>query len=274
MTTYRATALLAEGDICDVHLATGSDGGAYVLKIARSPDDADLLDNEAATLSALWGSAEPGVEEFVKYLPRLVGTVDVRSGREALRANVLAPIEEYVPLDEIVRAYPNGVDPRHMVWMANRILAILAWTHRNGIVHGAVVPTHLLYHPVSHGGILLDWCYATRTKDRSRLQSLAPDYRAYYPPEILDGRPPMPADDTGMLARCMIRVLGGDPETGDIPSSVPEPIAHVLRRMVPHIGAVEFPNSGELREVWSRAAEQAYGKRQYTAFAMPATAKH
>lgn len=269
MTTYRADSLLAEGDIADVHLATGSDGARYVLKIARSSDDNDLLDNEAATLTALWGSAEHGVEEFVKYLPRLVGSVDVRSGLETRRANVLAPVEEYVPLDEIIRAFPNGVDPRHMVWMANRILAILAWTHRNGIVHGAVVPTHLVYHPVSHGGILLDWCYATRLKDHAKLVAIAPEYRAYYPEEVLAGRPPMPADDTGMLARCMIRVLGGDPETDDIPSGVPEPIANVLRRMVPQGGIPEFPNSGELRETWSRAAEQAYGKRSYTVFTMP-----
>lgn len=66
-------------------------------------------------------------------------------------------------LEDVRRAYPNGVDPRASVWIWKRLLELLGWVHRAGYTHGAVIPHHLILHAKDHGVVLAGWSSVVRS---------------------------------------------------------------------------------------------------------------
>ena len=130
-------------------------------------------------------------------------------------------------LAEVNKRFPKGIDPADGVWMFHRLLAALAKTHELGLVHGAVLPPHLLIRPEDHNGILIDWCYSVEIG--GQIQAVSPPYKHYYPPEVLAKRPATPATDIYMAALILIELLGGD-EYGHRPSpQTPRPLAALLK---------------------------------------------
>jgi len=275
---FQAGPLIARGDFCDYY-ASDADGVPCVLKIVCDAADGDLLDREADTLRALWSSPVEGGDHFTRYLPRLVDVTRTADGRAV---NVLTSGEgvhdEYYSIEQILAAHPDGLSVRHMVWMGNRMLELLAWVHKIGVVHGALLPAHIMYRPRDHAGMLWNWCFATKLPDHEKLPAMVPDYKSWYPSELLAGRPPMPADDTAMLARCLIQVLGGDPLTGEVPERAfederdkdPTRIIELVRSMLPASGLPRHPNTIELRHTFSALAEQVYGPKRFVVLTMPA----
>ena len=53
--------------------------------------------------------------------------------------------------------YPQGLDPRHAVWIWRRLLEVLGFIHRSHWCHGDVRPEHALVHPQDHGIRLIGW---------------------------------------------------------------------------------------------------------------------
>lgn len=276
---FHAGRLVSQGDFCD-YFETDANGTSALLKVVSDPEDNDLLDREAEILRELWSSPVEGTGHFTRYLPRLVAGTQMSDGRAV---NVLASgegtFDKYVSLDEIIRAYPNGYPKnpaRHMIWQAKRLLEVLSWVHRNGFVHGGVLPPQIMYREKDHAGMLCNWCYATRLSAREKLPAKVAEYEAWYPEGMLGDRPPMPADDTAMLARCMIYSLGGNPLTGEIPDLAlkddkggdPRPLFQLLRDMLPTAGLPRFPNTDELRHVFKETATRALGKA-FVEFTMP-----
>jgi serine/threonine protein kinase len=148
-----------EGDLTTLYDATYANGGGdhqVVVKIARDKADNDFVWNEAGILGYIYPPSQPD-EKLYKLFPRLLDAFETKEGR---RANVFARIDGYVSFEEIIRAYPGGIEFRHMVWMYKRLLVALGLAHTKGIVHGAVLPSHVLVHPTEHGAKLLDWSYA------------------------------------------------------------------------------------------------------------------
>jgi len=277
---FHAGRLVSRGDYCD-YFETDADGVPCILKVVSHRDDSDLLDIEAEILRELWVSPVKGAEHFTKYLPRLVAGTQLSDGRAV---NVLASghgvFSDFVSLEEIYQAFPNGLSPRHMVWMANRMFEILSWLQRNGVVHGGVLPMHIMYWPdiYSHGGMLWNWCQATRIAKRQKLPVKVAGYEAWYPSGMLGERPPMPADDTIMLVRCMIKVLGGDPLTGELPDRAyndepdkdPKPLFELLQSVLTKTGIPRFPNTDDFRREFNRMTKQVYGPKKFIPFTMPA----
>ncbi len=189
---------LAAGDIADLYRVTSADVKGAVLKIARSPKDNDLMDAEIASLKKLL--AVPSCS-FHQYIPVIHDTFKA-SGR---RAVILEQADE-IPLSDI-SAKVGKLDFRHAVWMSNRLLSALGFAHKHGIVHGAVVPCHLLYGPESHCLSLIDWCYSTQGKP---VPAIVPAYRHLYPKEVLGKQPAMPATDIYMWA-AVVRSIADAP---------------------------------------------------------------
>ncbi len=95
---------------------------------------------------------------FRAYFPRLIQAqrhADPRSGLER-RANLLARLEGFRTLAEIAAAFPGGVDPRDAAWMWRRLLVAVGASARAGVVHGTVLPEHVLIQPGQHGLVLVD----------------------------------------------------------------------------------------------------------------------
>ncbi len=265
---YIVTDRLAQGDLADLYrCAYTQDGKEHqaVFKIAQSAADNDLLDSEHKTLSAMYPPAQPE-EKFYRYLPKLLDSFLLRASGVNRRVNVLGLADGYVPVSEVMTVYPSGLDYRDAAWIFNRALEGLWFVHHEKkVVHGAILPPHLLVHPVGHGGKLVDWCYAVRDWKTSgdRVRAISKAYRGYYPPEIAAKRPVTPQTDIYMLAKCMVALLGGDVTTNQMPDAVPKPVKGFLTSCLIETQAKRPNDAGQLREEFEELLRRLVGERQY-----------
>ncbi|GAA3395994.1 molecular chaperone DnaJ [Cryptosporangium minutisporangium] len=194
---------VVSGDLADLYGVRSADGLA-LLKVARDPADNDLLATEAEALR------RPIDGQYRAYFPRLVETLRVEDPDtgEQRAANVLEFCDGFVSLADVARAYPDGLDPRDAAWMWRRLLVGLGAAHQAGLVHGAVLPEHVLIHPGEHGLVLVDWCYAV-TQPGGYVPALVARYRDAYPPEVTDRKPATPATDLYLASGLMLRLMGG-----------------------------------------------------------------
>ena len=154
---YILKSQIATGDLCDVYEAVYANGGGdnhVVVKIARDKQDNDLVWNEAGVLGFLHDGETTHLK---RYLPTLI---DAFEGKGGHRVNVLERLNGWLSLEEIIRAYPKGLNFRDMVWMYKRLLVAIGFAHTKGVIHGAILPSHVMVHPVEHGAKLLDWSYS------------------------------------------------------------------------------------------------------------------
>ncbi|MFG1648999.1 serine/threonine protein kinase [Micromonospora sp. NPDC049275] len=198
---YRLGAPAHSGDLADLYDV----GADRLLKLPRRPADNDLMAREAHALHTI---AERGDPRYLPYVPRLIDEFphrDAASGAER-RITVLATAPGLHDLDEVRRAYPDGLDARDVAWMWRRLLVVLGLAHRAGLVHGAVLPRHVLIEPDAHGVVLVDWCFSAAVG--STIPALVPGQEEWYPEEVLHRRPCGPGTDIAMASRCMSWLMG------------------------------------------------------------------
>ncbi|WP_213001190.1 lipopolysaccharide kinase InaA family protein [Winogradskya consettensis] len=247
--TYRIGAGVASGDLADL-IALDDD---KLLKLPRQPADNDLMRAEARALETL---ARDGDPRYRAYAPRLIESFthqdDVGTRRSAL---VLQRLDGFVPLTGLA----GRLDPRDVAWMWRRLLTGLGWAHRAGLVHGAVLPEHVLIHPGEHGVVLVDWCYSVSAG--GTVPAVVARHRSAYPPEVLAKQPATAATDIFMATGLMLRLIQDPPAAMrrfaagcryDAPRMRPQDAWHLL---------------AELDEL----LEDLYGPRRFRPFALPAS---
>ncbi|MFG1867726.1 BUD32 family EKC/KEOPS complex subunit [Micromonospora arborensis] len=199
---YRLGTPAHSGDLADLYDV----GADRLLKLPRRPADNDLMAREAHALRTI---AERGDPRYLPYVPRLVDEFphrDTATGAER-RITVLATAPGLHDLDEVRRAYPDGLDARDVAWMWRRLLVVLGLAHRAGVVHGAVLPRHVLIEPDAHGVVLVDWCFSTPVG--GTVPALVPGHDAgWYPEEVPRKQPCGPGTDIAMASRCMSWLMG------------------------------------------------------------------
>jgi len=269
---YALHGRLGQGDGCDVFLARRDARltELVVLTIARSPSEAPRLAQAHAALVALQASEAQGHEHFSRLLPQPVSQGDVldaegarRPGRVSLwRSGFLHTFAD------IRKAHP-ALDPRAAVWMWKRALELLGFVHRAGFVHGALVPAHLLVHPRDHGTTLVGWSSAARIDRRATVAPRNPAQAAFYPASLGRGGIVTPRTDLAMSARCVVWLLGGDPATGTVGSTVPAPLAALLRRSHDPESPQAANDAWALKDDLDTAAREAFGPSRFVPFTMP-----
>jgi hypothetical protein len=220
--TYTLIGLLAAGDVADVHRADAGMEWSYVLKVARAASGNALLDNESLVLTRLLARA--GESTYRKYLPDLISSFWTEDGPR-LRVNVFRDQPGLYTLERVHERHP-ALEGRHLAWVFKRLLTVLGFSHRQGAVHGAVLPCHVLLDVVGHGARLVGW--GQSVAPGRPLAAIVSRYRDWYPPEVLNQRPASPGTDLFLAARCLIYLAGGDPVRNRMPDAVPAP----LRRFV------------------------------------------
>ncbi len=207
---YRLGPRAYAGDLADLYDV----GAGRLLKLPRDPGNNDLMEREARALRTLEDAGDP---RYLPYVPRLVDSFRHQdSGTGARRrVTVVAAAPGLHSLVEVRRAYPDGLDARDAAWIWRRLLVALGFTHRAGIVHGAVLPSHVLVEPEGHGVVLVDWCYSAHPGEL--VPALVPAYADWYPDEVTGRAPPGPGTDIAMASRCMVLLIS--PAT-----RVPEPL--------------------------------------------------
>jgi serine/threonine protein kinase len=196
------------------------------------------------------------------YFPRLIEAQRQRDPRSGVqrRANVIGYLADFRSLAEVRAAFPGGIDPRDAAWMWRRLLVAIGAAHRAGVIHGAVLPEHVLIHPAEHGLVLADWCYSGPAP-ASRVPAAVGRYRHWYPPEVLAGQPAGPDADIWLATRCMTELIG---------ARMPAPMASFAA------GCVLANPRRRPTDAWRLLAEfdellgHLYGPRTFRPFAMPA----
>ena len=157
-----------------------------------------------------------------------------------------------------------------MAWMWRRLLLALSHAHERAVIHGAVLPTHVLIHPEAHGLLLIDWCASVQQSGLTgrHIPAIDAEYAAWYPPSVLAKVPPTPAVDLEMGLRCMVYLLGGDPLAVAVPPRVPAPIQAYLQAAL-RTSPVES-DAGQLYRDFADLLAAHWGRRRFTPFAMPA----
>lgn len=278
---YTLGDMLAEGDLASLYTCSISEGaqqGAGILKVARDAQDNDLLLNEAQTLRHLLSPRDR--EPIPAYIPRLLESFvyeDASGVRRQVNAFPL-PVTERGPLsaadlyslEEVRHAYPGGVDPKQMAWMWRRLLIALVYAHGREVIHGAVLPAHILIHPAEHGLLLVDWCASVRqpAETGTHIPTVSAAYERWYPLSVLASAVPTPAVDLEMALRSMVFLLGGDPMTGALPPRVPGPLQAYVQGALA-TGAAHTTADALYRQ-FADLIFDLWGKRTFVPFTMPA----
>ncbi len=281
--TRRATHVVADllgyGDLSATYGALSHIGGRErqtFLKVVQRPGDRDLLQTEAIALKRLRGAGtDPDLHPFVTEL--VDSFVYAETGKPRRQANVLGRLEGFVTLEQIKQAFPGGLDPLHAAWIWRRLLVALGFAHDNNVVHGAVLPSHVMVLPPQHGVVLADWCYASLRDDSHAdyppIKAIVNRYQKWYPAEVQAKLAPGPATDLMMAARCMVDVMGGDALTGNLPDRVPRALRAFFKGCLPRALSQRPQNAwqllGEFDELLARMGPP-YFPRKFRIFTMPA----
>lgn len=227
------TKLAGSGDLSTTYLAESTIHGLTVssfVKVVKDHRNNDLMKTEARVLGILHG---PDVEQkWRPYVSELVDSfVYAEARKPRRRTNVLVGMPDFYTFEELRQHFPQGVPAVHATWMWRRLLIALGFAHDNGVIHGAVLPRHVMVLPEHHGVKLVDWCYASVETDSvySPLVALVSDYRSWYPDEVTAKLSPSPATDIYMAAKSLIYLMGGNPLTGVMPDTVPMPLRAFFR---------------------------------------------
>lgn len=266
--TYRGYEPPLHGDLSEL-FPVKLDSRSVLLKVARLARDNDLLQGEARTLQRLDRALEG--QAVRAHFPALVEDfllADLTGSRR--QVNVLSREVGYVSLLDVIGAYPAGIAPGDAAWMFNRVLAVLGATHSLGIVHGALVPAHVLIRPGDHNGMLVDWCYSVPAGET--LKAISPPYADLYPAEVHERRPATAATDLFMAARCMVRLLGGTRGTRDLPAGVPRPMRALLDACLIPAPARRPDDAWQVLDDFREILARLYGPPVFRPFHMPAPA--
>lgn len=256
--------LLRRDELCDVHAGHDLDGPdpmvEVVVKIPRRLGDADLIANEARVLARLADGVDP---RWRPYFPTLIESFrHLQPDHGERRINVLEPLEGFRSLAEVRDAHPRGLDPRDGAWMWRRLLVALGAAHRAGVVHGAVLPDHVLVHPDDHGVVLADWTYAA-CEPGERVRAVEARYRDWFPPEVLGRRPAVPATDVYLASRTMAALLG---------DLAPKPLRSFLAGCTLPNPSRRPPDAWALLAELDDLLERLYGPRRFRPFHLPGPA--
>jgi hypothetical protein len=260
---YVVEGLIGRGDSSDVHQARWARrfGEAVVVKVLRALSDEDRLRVEWDTLAHLRDPRHPGAAGFARRLPAPIGLGPVEvGGTRRLVAIYDRKSGLHLTLEDVRRVHPGGVPATVAVWMLRRVLEVLAWAHKLGVVHGAVIPPHVLIHPHDHGAMLVGWTLATRTGE---LAAVSRDWAHVWPPAARSTMRVGPETDVAMAAWCALAAAGAS-DKGQL-GTLPEPLARLLTEAA--VG--RHPDAWDLHERVGAAARATLGPPKYSPLRMP-----
>jgi len=237
-----------------------------IVKLLRERGAQERFENEWACLQELQRSTARGAETFAALLPQPVSHGELSAGLHAGRRASLFRWQAGFrhTFEAVRRAHPQGIPPRASIWVWRRILEVLSFVHASGLVHGAVLPPHLLVQDGEHGVRLVGYGRAGRAG--GRLAAVSPACEDFYPDRPKAGLTLTPGLDVCMSARCVAAVLGGDPAAEALPEAVPAPLAALVRRVA---RPERSEDAWELRDELGVLAERLYGAPQFIPIEMP-----
>lgn len=259
---YSIVEHLFSGDISEIYRAQ-ADGKDFLVKIARDQNNNSFLKNESDNLKHIYQNTPKDID-LLKFIPKILGSGLILEGSQKKQVNIFEYNKNLVSLAEIADAYPDGIDARDMAWMFNRLLSSLMVCHNSNIIHGAILPNHVLFNLEDHSCLIIDWCFSVKSK--AIIKAISPDYKNYYPSEIFVKKPALPKTDLFMAANCIIKLLGGKPQSLEI--YTPDKIKNLLRTCL--LGYTHRVNDAfEVYKNFGEILTELFGPRKFRIFRMP-----
>ena len=264
---WTEVAPVARGEIADVVLVESVRWPRQraLCKTLRDARDLPMLEAEARALETLRESTVPGADRFATLVPQVVARGVAVGGRFRGEATTLL---RHVPsfrrtLEDVRAAFPGGMDPHAGVWVWRRLLEVLSFLHRTGVVHGAVLPPHVLVEDGEHGVRLVG--YGCAGAPGAPLAAVLTRHEALYAPETLRSARLARAGDLVAAARTVAWALGAD-ATGRPPARVPAPLASLLEEAA---AGRAGDDALALRERVGAAGAQAFGAPSFHPIVFP-----
>lgn len=243
------------------------EGTEVLIKLVKAQANNDLIEHEVGVLQELFPLGDK-VEYLIYYrlVPKSYGGLKI-SGRSA---HILGRVSSsYHTLAEVARAFPKGIDYRDVVWMIRRMLMGLGYAHgRHRIIHGAVLPNHVLLDLSNHAALILDWCFSTRG---TRITAKHNGFDPYYAPEILERREVTPTADIFMMAKCAVTLLGGNVQTNELPDTVPPEFQKLLRECLDSSPRMRPDDAWKLHDEFEVLMKGLVGEPKFRRIEMPVT---
>lgn len=254
------------------HFVNGSAGGEVIVKIASDPRNNTWLEREARILGRFHGATEASrFARVKKYVPEILDTflVPGKDGKR-FRAIILRQVPDLVSVEQIIEAYPRGLDPQDAAWVCRRIIAQTLAASMAAVVHGALVPAHVLVDPFKHEPFHIGWAHAVDdpTGAGGRVTHVIDRWREFYPPEVFTRNTFDHRSDVFMAGKTMMKLLGGDAKSNTLPSSVPNAMARVVLRCVEASPARRFQDGKQALDEFTRVVRSLWGK-VYRLLTMP-----
>lgn len=272
--SYSVEKLARVGDIGDVYKASNN-GQTVALKIARDPRDNDLMQAEWNNLKTIRPVGKDETKHY-RYFPQPIESFKVNDGGKHRQVNVFTWLENFHSIVTVREAHTK-LQLEHGVWMLNRILEALSHTHAAGVVHGSVLPPHVMAYassaekdPFNHGAKLVGWSYSMPIGQP--LRAISPKWSGYYPPEVFDKLPTRPSTDIYMAVRTIMYALGGVADPTNRPSHVPDYLWRFFLGCLLANPRARPQDALSLRSELKDHMAKHYGPKKYVRFDMPATA--
>lgn len=260
--------LIGQGEISDVFTGRLArwPSELVVIKVLRDESNADRFENDWTIVNTLMKSKVNGAEFYSSLLPQPVLHGKIAAGSFTGKQTSIYRWQSgfKYTLADVMQVYPEGVEPRKIIWVWRRILEMLNFIHLSGYFHGSVTPENLLIQENDHGVRLVGYSQAGKISDTEK-RPLGSIVARISGSERLSRQM-----DLIMSARCMVALLGGDVKTGQLSAAVPQQLARVVQRLV---SADEISARGEdawrIREELGRIADEVYGPPVFCPINLP-----
>ncbi|MFN8382127.1 MAG: hypothetical protein U0V02_09320 [Anaerolineales bacterium] len=263
---------IAHGDISDVYTGRRARWPTElaIIKLLRDHQNSEAFENEWNIIQTLQKSDSPGADTFTMLIPEPIThgeiTIGPYSGRHVSIHRWVSGFHH--TFEDVIRVYPQGIPPQASIWVWRRVLETLSFIHASGIVHGAILPPHLLIQDNEHGVRLVG--YSSAGKFGQKLHTVTHEYDSFYPQLKRSWSTLTDQLDLVMSAKCVIALLGGNTATALLPTSVPEQLVKILQRVAlskPDETASE--NAWDIRDELGEIAKEVFGPPQFIPIEMP-----
>jgi len=186
---YTLTELLEHGDISNVWRCQNELGDQLILKSVKNPVNNDLVKNEINMIKKI--NPEGDDKLYAEFFPDVIDSfvmMDATKKKSQVIVQSDYNAKGYVDLFTVKEVFKNNPDDeivsRHLVWIFKRLLMTVGYLHNRSLVHGSVIPPHVLVHPVDHSIKLLDWSYMVKGSDK--IKAISNAYVDFYPVEVMN----------------------------------------------------------------------------------------
>lgn len=241
-----------------------------LIKILRKTENEHFLDVEWETLHQLLRSRATGADVFSRMIPQPVVYGKATGGAFSGSKTLILRWESgfHHTFEEVCRHYPEGIPARASIWVWRRILETLAFLHDSGYVHGAIVPAHLLVQQNDHGVRLVG--YGRSGRINAPVDARGDSLRPYFPTPTQKWKVLSPQLDIAMSAKCIIKILGGDPDTLTLPTTVPSRLADaIIKYAQPDPKYPSNISAWTIHQELGRIADTVYGSPVFIPIEMP-----